>query len=100
VYVLALASLAAPSIAFAQADEEIDLAEEPAEAPPADEAEAEPQPAPEPAAAPASASVGFSASTAGADATASADAAPAQRPAAPRMGTVGGPDTGGSWEFG
>lgn len=93
VYVLALAALAAPTVAFAQ--EDVDLAEEPSEAPP-------PPAQPEPAA---SASAGGSVSlNAPPAATGNADAGEPERPRSgerpPAPRTVGGPDTGGSWEFG
>lgn len=97
VYVLALAALTAPHVAFAQADDDVDLAEEPSEAPPAPPAQPEPA-----ASASAGGSVSLGASpTATANSNANTDADTprvAERPPAPR--TVGGPDTGGSWEFG
>lgn len=104
VYVLALAALTAPTSAFAQAEDGADFgaedsaADEPAPAPPA---QPEPEPAPEPAAAPAaSGGVDLNLNTTAPAASVETTSPPpaAERPPAPR--TVGGPDTGGAWEFG
>ncbi len=83
--------MAAPAVAFAQ---DVSPDEEPAAQAPAEDA----APAAEPEAPAASASASVSLSNASATTTAATPPAAEERPAPPR--TRGGPETGGSWEFG